>query len=150
MKERVIAAMVKGGVSQARAEKFWALFVSTLCGGIEPEGSAPVDRTSGGRAGEPVPVERTPETVLRAMLKAYEAAALEAAVVFHRAQKDKSSDTMTLSTFTVRAHQIVREMLAASIVNSDIQAMADRAQWGDYEARLSGAGPLDAPPLEES
>ena len=37
MKEQTIAKMVKAGVGQDRAEKFYALFLSAMCGGIEPE-----------------------------------------------------------------------------------------------------------------
>lgn len=37
MKEQTIAKMVKAGVGQDRAEKFYALFVARMCGGIEPE-----------------------------------------------------------------------------------------------------------------
>lgn len=37
VKEQTIAKMVKAGVGQDRAEKFYALFLSAMCGGIEPE-----------------------------------------------------------------------------------------------------------------
>ncbi len=37
MKEQTIKKMVTAGVGQDRAEKFYALFLSAMCGGIEPE-----------------------------------------------------------------------------------------------------------------
>ena len=37
MRTETIAKMVKAGVGQDRAEKFYALFLSAMCGGIEPE-----------------------------------------------------------------------------------------------------------------
>lgn len=37
MKEQTIAKMVKAGVGQDRAEKFYALFVARMCGGSDPE-----------------------------------------------------------------------------------------------------------------
>ncbi len=37
VKEQTIAKMVRAGVGQDRAEKFYALFLSAMCGGIEPE-----------------------------------------------------------------------------------------------------------------
>lgn len=123
----------------------------------------PIDREDGtmmplseaiAQTANPAPVERTPETVLRAMLKAYEAAALDATVGFFRALKvgEGTSDFSASVIDWQSRREIVFDTLAATLAGAE----EDRERVlnilslvrADYEARLAGTRPLDAPPME--
>ena len=123
----------------------------------------PIDREDGtmmplseaiAQTANPAPVERTPETVLRAMLKAYEAAALDATVGFFRALKvgEGTSDFSASVIDWQSRREIVFDTLAATLAGAE----EDRERVlnilslvrADYEARLAGTRPLDAPPPE--
>jgi hypothetical protein len=97
-----------------------------------------------------VPTERTPEVVLRAMLAAYEAAALEAEKAFYRA-KAHDEIALTASEHADAAVGIVRSAIAMlcayGTTNFDNGGFPIAR---DYKARLAGTRPLDAPPLEET
>ena len=97
---------------------------------------------------------RTPETVLRAMLRAYEAAAMDATVGFFRALKvgEGTSDFSASVIDWQSRREIVFDTLAATLAGAE----EDRERVlsilslvrADYEARLAGTRPLDAPPPE--
>lgn len=99
--------------------------------------------------------ERTPKTVLRAMLAAYEAAALEAVVAFYQAPKDvpeerKARERMNLID---RLCSAVRRETGAAVagwtdIDFDCDRLVARELLADYEARLRGDVPLNAPPME--
>lgn len=101
---------------------------------------------------EKQPAERTPEVVLRAMLKAYEAAALEIDVAYFRTDDGTPAEAV-LGRASERADSALsnlRDATAASIVGNEPDIILRMwGLWPDYEARLSGARPIDAPPLEE-
>ncbi|WP_341713941.1 hypothetical protein [Erythrobacter sp.] len=103
---------------------------------------------------KPTPAERTPLVVLRAMLAAYEKAALDACMTQQRAHKGARGITpevrelCRIAIHRGEAVEIAREMLAAVLTNVDPKLMATESTWGDYEARLAGTRPLDAPPLD--
>jgi hypothetical protein len=94
--------------------------------------------------------ERTPEVVLRAMLRAYEAAALEAMIEHHRAPPD-SPEERKAHTRARRLHRDalgLRVEIAGLVCGFPMSADWDDASRTDYEARLRGERPLDAPPAE--
>lgn len=97
------------------------------------------------------PVERTPEMVLRAMLGAYEAAALDAAIAWATVAKRDRSTAMGYLTRLERVIAGLRFALGLLCTTSESVLRDWRAclsDWSDYEARLAGTTPLDAPPAE--
>lgn len=96
------------------------------------------------------PEERTPETVLRAMWLAYEHAAQQAEAAYFAA-RDLIAETNAARRFTAldgRA-RVVRENLSRREGSPDDMNDMGPLLVRDYEARLSGARDLNAPPLEE-
>ncbi len=94
--------------------------------------------------------ERTPEMVLLAMLRAYEAAALDATIAEWRYHHDKSFETTGEQARD--AAWGVRWALAIVSVggyeaDSALVGCSNRVK-ADYKARLAGTRPLNAPPLE--
>jgi hypothetical protein len=110
-------------------------------------GEAVLDQLRAAAEGEPA--ERTPETVLRAMLKSYEKAALEAAIAAWRGDDtafvahQRQADRLTALALDIRA-------ALAMLIAGRLGALAPWLGRGvaDYEARLRGDRPLDAPPGE--
>ena len=105
------------------------------------------------------PPALTPEVVLRAMLRAYEAAALDAEIAVQSVQKDSPAQTAASNRarlLTTQCGAIRRE--AAGVIagwpdevdfyTPGSQPVNSGVLAGDYEARLAGTRPLDAPPLE--
>jgi hypothetical protein len=110
------------------------------------------------RAERAAPVERTPETVLRAMLRAYEKATHDACVLYF-----KTTDPREERTWQDRARQLHRQ---CEVIRRESAAVCAGHQapvgfdapgelavqptriLADYEARLRGVRPLDAPPSE--
>lgn len=101
-----------------------------------------------GKAPEaPEAPERTPETVLRAMLLAYERAALEAEEAYYRAGRNDEDRSLEASDAADAAVGIVRSALAKLAVYGDAGFDDDGPRIAaDYAARLAGTTPLDAPP----
>lgn len=108
--------------------------------------------------------ERTPETVLRAMLASYEAAAIAARlqrnVASALAISDERNGNFRGADAAVRkadaavrkadaATNHLRNVLAWHLCGYSIAGFVAGSFGGDYEARLRGERPLDAPPLEE-
>ena len=92
------------------------------------------------------PVGRTPETVLRAMLRAYTDAAVAAEAEVLRAS-DPTLMQQARYYNAMDAEANMRSSLAQFLADGEIVPwLTERT---DYEARLSGARPLDAPPMEE-
>lgn len=99
--------------------------------------------------------ERTPAVVLRAMLAAYETAALGAVIAFYQAPKDvpeerKARERMSLID---RLCSAVRRETGAAVagwtdIDFDCDRLVARELLADYEARLRGDRPLGAPPPE--
>lgn len=86
---------------------------------------------------------RTPETVLRAMLTAYEADALEQEIRFSGGQPMRGGLESEIRD--------IRQHLADVIIHGAgvlCHSTLRSATWADYEARLAGTRPLDAPPME--
>lgn len=120
----------------------------------------PIDREDGtmmplseaiAQTANPAPVERTPETVLRAMLKAYEAAALALVCEYYGTEiaMRPGRDIVRLSDEADCAVSIVRDALALQIARGQNPLDASCSLIAtDYAARLAGTRPLDAPPLE--
>lgn len=94
------------------------------------------------------PVERTPKTVLRAMLKAYERAALEASVAAWR-NADDDGAVEREEVLIARVGSLRQATAKAIAAEHDPLSMLSRQTRADYEARLSGAIPLNAPPTEQ-
>ena len=123
-------------------------------GDITEKGEA-IQAASRGDDGAPG-AERTPETVLRAMLRAYEAAALNAEVAYLRTCPDVDAATRALvaSDSIYDQYSRLRAETAALLAwgterpNPPPGAHPRGALRLDYEARLSGTRPLNAPPLD--
>lgn len=112
---------------------------------------------------EKEPAERTPEVVLRAMLKAYEAAAVERWRAFYRACEQQYVSGRNTDVRSVHEAQragcraesdahVIRCALARWLElpgDRDGFDMGEGLFQRDWERRLSGARPIDAPPLEE-
>lgn len=92
------------------------------------------------------PVERTPETVLRAMLKAYEAARFAHLLAWERGE---AFDRGRSGRVAVCADAIEKALLNVLAHDGMPAWHEEHPCRADYEARLSGARPLDAPPMEE-
>lgn len=100
---------------------------------------------------EPVePVERTPEVVLRAMLRAYTDAGLAAEAGYFAADDSTAEEADAASRMTMidGGIDIVRERLARLLSRPDDLNDMGMVITADYEARLRGDRPLDAPPME--
>lgn len=119
------------GLSNARAE------LTDVLAAIESEPPA-----GPGDAALP----RTPEVVLRAMLRAYEAAALDAARVYQRSPVDAEGEERAYRAAVERVDD-VREGLAECLEDDDVVFVCESVGL-DYEARLAGTRPLDALPPE--
>jgi len=102
--------------------------------------------------------ERTPEVVLRAMLKAYEAAALAAHVGHFRSESNTPTERELYDRARLlnRQCEVIRRELAGVLAGFedpvDFEVSGERTArsddlMADYEARLRGERPLDAPPL---
>lgn len=96
------------------------------------------------------PVGRTPETVLRAMLKAYADALPDAYLVFARAAPSSARQMAAKQwqDFLERATALLGFWAGNTILTGRPPSIFSNLLRADYEARLSGARPLDAPPLE--
>lgn len=89
--------------------------------------------------------ERTPEMVLGAMLVSYGDAALVSRVRLWRDDAtDRRLDTTEHAIITIRNSLAAAHAGPEHLVNS-LRTLSRRVR-ADYEARLSGATPLDAPP----
>ena len=88
--------------------------------------------------------ERTPEVVLRAMLRAYEARAEAAHVADIRATCPALRHARNRAQ---RANDVLHAMLYWHMAGKDLE-WDDPTLSADYEARLRGDRPLDAPPME--
>ena len=110
-----------------------------------PQGAVQLAAVLAGKA--PEAPERTPETVLRAMLLAYERAALEAEEAYYRAGRNDEDRSLEASDAADAAVGIVRSALAKLAVYGDAGFDDDGPRIAaDYAARLAGTTPLDAPP----
>lgn len=94
--------------------------------------------------------ERTPETVLRAMLRAYNDSATELLIEWYRMPGD-GEETDGRAKWQRLEHVLdaadaLRHSLGLLLNDFDTWRLDIPAD--DYEARLSGQRPLDAPPLE--
>lgn len=130
-----------GAASNATVGESLALDFMVLRGAVRPTIDA-LDR----RAPK---AERTPETVLRAMLKAYEARILDIAVEY---QRTGDPDIQDRQWYAEQDAEDVRAALAGLLANPDgavLSRLADDTMIVDYEARLAGTRPLNAPPMEE-
>jgi hypothetical protein len=97
---------------------------------------------------------RTPETVLRAMLKAYDAQAERVTVACYRvmgptvdieegsrvAVAQRAASDACFLLYAVLAEKDISGLVSAGLVSAAVMA--------DYAARLAGTRPLDAPPME--
>lgn len=105
---------------------------------------AVVQAVDASRPQDPEP-ERTPETVLRAMLRAYEAALFAAHVAYMRGDKTfdgaRRVDRLAADTDAVRG-------AAAWVAAGNAEVGLSEYRLADYTARLAGTRPLNAPPLE--
>ena len=91
---------------------------------------------------------RTPERVLRAMLKAYEAAAIEMGRAYY-AKGGDALDLLRRSYDANRAVEVVRDCLSEHIAKGlGTFGRSNATVERDYQARLAGTRPLDAPPPE--
>ncbi len=108
---------------------------------LTPAGAALLDRVEA--------AERTPETVLRAMLAAYEAAALLAGREWARTASEDAWGPISVHDMA-GAISLIRLALAWLLESrpDPIGRFFSRALATDYEARLAGTRPLDAPPPE--
>lgn len=103
------------------------------------------------------PVDRTPEVVLRAMLRAYEAATFDACLAYFRAEDSGSHEERARherARFLHRQCDVIRREAAGVAagypdpVDFDAAGETSERLMADYEARLRGDRPLDAPPME--
>ena len=93
-------------------------------------------------------VGRTPEIVLRAMLDESLRAWSDAEVAFYAAKDETAEEEAAYHTATgalVRVHALQE---ALGFLRAERAVDMTGVVMADYEARLSGARPLDAPPLE--
>lgn len=101
--------------------------------------------------------ERTPEVVLRAMVNAYDAAAFNAMVAAFKAESEQcesdeedgvySADWRRFDALDEKLTEL-REETAYLVAGRDGLDIVNPVTRADYEARLSGERPLNAPPLE--
>lgn len=121
-----------------------------------PEDARPFARVLGKRGAVTIridvePAERTPEVVLRAMLAAHEAAALEIRNQWRRTAGGTPENSAAERRMKQLDHDVVylRDLTSSEIVQPTMDPYIDRA-WvrSDYEARLRGERPLSAPPPE--
>ena len=105
---------------------------------------ARLEGTADFMAGRLPPVDRTPEVVLRAMLRAYEARAEAAHVADIRATCPALRHARNRAQ---RANDVLHAMLYWHMAGKDLE-WDDPTLSADYEARLRGDRPLDAPPPE--
>lgn len=94
---------------------------------------------------------RTPEVVLRAMLRAYEQAALDAAI--QRARIGSGGRVRFPVAEFEDGAMVLRQALAVVLAGNGgaeeyFRLRRDIDLLADYEARLAGTRPLDAPPME--
>lgn len=96
-------------------------------------------------AGRLPPVDRTPEVVLRAMLRAYEEALLVAHAAYMGGDRTfeaaRKVDRLAADTAAVRG-------ACAWVISGHADVDLREHRLDDYEARLDGSTPLDAPPME--
>lgn len=102
-----------------------------------------------GVSGEP-PAKRTPETVLRAMLKAYAGALPDAHLVFARAapSSTRQEAAKQRQDFLERAVALLGFWTGNTILTGRPPTIFNNLLRADYEARMSGTRPLDSLPLE--
>lgn len=91
---------------------------------------------------------RTPEVVLRAMLRAYEAAAFEALVKHYQAEDGQGEAELEASEVINGLVNELRSEAAHASAGYPAHDLTTPRLIADYEARLAGTRPLDAPPLE--
>lgn len=124
--------------------------IEDLIGGTDPTTGKPEVTKCGqclaDKQAEREAAPRTPETVLRAMLRAYEAAAFDAMAAYYRAEDGESEWARSdqLDDF-VDELRVETAHLVAGYKGPDLTYPTVIA---DYEARLAGTRPLNAPPLE--
>lgn len=97
-------------------------------------------------------VERTPETVLRAMVRAYTDAATDAEIDYFRADEMTRAEARAdaLRNCLDEAVMAIRGELGYLCARGEMDTSREWPEWvgKDYEARLSGEAPLDAPPAK--
>jgi hypothetical protein len=97
-------------------------------------------------------VERTPETALRAMVRAYTDAAIEAEGAYFRSDEQSADETRAdaLRNRLDEALVAIRGELGYLCASGEMDTSRDWPEWvgKDYEARLAGTTPLDAPPAK--
>ena len=93
--------------------------------------------------------ERTPEAVLRAMLAAYEADAIEKARAYY-AGPGVDAALLRATNEADEAVTVVRDGLAILLAKEFTTLAGSMSTIGDdYAARLAGTAPIDAPPAKE-
>ena len=93
--------------------------------------------------------ERTPETVLRAMLVSYEADAIEKARAYY-ADPGVDASLLRATNEADTDVEIVRDQLAILLAKGFTTFTVSMSTIGaDYAARLAGTTPIDAPPAKE-
>ena len=113
-------------------------------GALTPAGAALLARAEA--------AERTPETVLRAMLASYSAAVIELRTELWRGPAwpplfARQLDVLDHAITTL--HNALGAHLAASPRASESLMSLGRMVRTDYAARLAGTTPIDAPPAKE-
>lgn len=93
--------------------------------------------------------ERTPETVLRAMLVSYEADAIEKARAYY-ADPGVDASLLRATNEADTDVEIVRDQLAILLAKGFTTFTVSMSTIGaDYATRLAGTTPIDAPPAKE-
>lgn len=93
------------------------------------------------------PVDRTPGTVLPSMLKAYQEAALDAETAFVLSgYAGGYVSTPLMRAMTRGCEKISHQLATLRACPQHSVVFHDQALRADYEARLAGTTPLDAPP----
>jgi hypothetical protein len=135
--------------------------------GLKPERSAPLDPAQAAfetavlrlisvlTPTDRGPVERTPETVLRAMWRTYGDAALDAekvlcAVLDVTPETAAAAKTFAGAAWLADQVRLALARLLAKDAGWERTFVGRKSLQRDFEARLSGRRPLDAPPMEES
>lgn len=123
--------------------------IEDIIGGTDPTTGKPEVTKCGqclaDKQAEREAAPRTPETVLRAMLRAYEAALFAAHVAYMRGDKTFDSarrvDRLAADTDAVRG-------AAAWVAAGNADVGLSEYRLADYKARLAGKRRPNAPPLE--
>ena len=144
-RSRVLAAL------NARIEAVDAFAAKKRAQGITVAGDRAVGRAEGLREARDLlqlegassaPPALTPEVVLRAMLAAYERAALEAETAYRRGDVDAFASHSEIAD----AAKYIRSTTALYLIFGSLD-IREPEILADYKARLAGTRPLGAPPL---